>query len=247
MSEYMERFAVSRLTGAPPGYVGYEESGQLTEQVRRRPYCVVLFDEIEKAHPDVFSILLQIMEDGRLTDAQGRVVDFKNAVVIMTSNVGARMITETSKMGFAAADEEQTSTELEHGYERMKKKVTEELRKTFSPEFLNRVDDVVVFHALSQEEIDRIIDLELRTVCEQLSDRGLELSISDELRDHLAEEGYDPSMGARPLRRAIRRIIEDPLAERVLNWGEEVKGEIQADYHDGEVDFELVERGVLTP
>jgi len=247
MSEYMERFAISRLTGAPPGYVGYEESGQLTEQVRRRPYCVVLFDEIEKAHPEVFSILLQIMEDGRLTDAQGRVVDFKNAVVIMTSNVGARMITETSKMGFASAAEEQTSAELERGYERMKKKVTEELRKTFSPEFLNRVDDIVVFHALSQEEINRIIDLELRTVCEQLADRGLELSISDELRSHLAEEGYEPSMGARPLRRAIRRIIEDPLAERVLNWGEEVKGEIQADYHDGEVDFALVERGVLTP
>ncbi len=147
MSEYMERFTVSRLTGAPPGYVGYQESGQLTEQVRRRPYCVVLFDEIEKAHPEVFSILLQIMEDGRLTDAQGRVVDFKNAVVIMTSNVGARMITETSKMGFAAAAEEPTIAEQDREYERMKKKVTEELRKTFSPEFLNRVDDIVVFRA----------------------------------------------------------------------------------------------------
>jgi len=247
MSEYMERFAVSRLTGAPPGYVGYEESGQLTEQVRRRPYCVVLFDEIEKAHPEVFSILLQIMEDGRLTDAQGRVVDFKNAVVIMTSNVGARMITETTKMGFAAAAEEPTVGEEDREYERMKKKVTEELRKTFSPEFLNRVDDIVVFRALTREQIDRIIDLELRNVRDQLSERGLVLSISDELRDHLVEEGYEPSMGARPLRRAIRRIIEDPLAEHVLNWGEEVTGDIQADYRDGEVVFELVKHSVVSP
>jgi len=247
MSEYMERFAVSRLTGAPPGYVGYEESGQLTEQVRRRPYCVVLFDEIEKAHPEVFSILLQIMEDGRLTDAQGRVVDFKNAVVIMTSNVGARMITETTKMGFAAAAEEPTLGEQDREYERMKKKITEELRKTFSPEFLNRVDDVVVFRALTREQIDRIIDLELRNIHDQLAARGLDLSISDELRDHLVEEGYEPSMGARPLRRAIRRIIEDPLAQRVLSWGEEVQGDIQANYRDGEVTFELVEHSVVSP
>jgi len=248
MSEYMERFAISRLTGAPPGYVGYEESGQLTEQVRRRPYCVVLFDEIEKAHPEVFGILLQIMEDGRLTDAQGRVVDFKNAVVIMTSNVGARMITDTSKMGFAtAADEEPTFAEQDREYERMKKKVTEELRKTFSPEFLNRVDDIVVFRSLMREQIDQIIDLELRNVRDQLGDIGLELTISDELRDHLVEEGYDPSMGARPLRRAIRRIIEDPLAERVLSWGEEVQGDIRANYRDGEVTFDLVEHSVVSP
>ncbi len=247
MSEYMERFAVSRLTGAPPGYVGYEESGQLTEQVRRRPYCVVLFDEIEKAHPEVFSILLQIMEDGRLTDAQGRVVDFKNAVVIMTSNVGARMITETTKMGFAAAAEEPTLGEQDREYERMKKKITEELRKTFSPEFLNRVDDVVVFRALTREQIDRIIDLELRNIHNQLDARGLDLTISDELRDHLVEEGYEPSMGARPLRRAIRRIIEDPLAQRILSWGEEVQGDIQANYRDGEVTFELVEHSVVSP
>ncbi len=247
MSEYMERFAISRLTGAPPGYVGYEESGQLTEQVRRRPYCVVLFDEIEKAHPEVFGILLQIMEDGRLTDAQGRVVDFKNAVIIMTSNVGARMITDTSKMGFAAADEEPTIAEQDREYDRMKKKVTEELRKTFSPEFLNRVDDIVVFRALMREQIDQIIDLELRNVRDQLGDRGLQLTISDELRDHLVEEGYDPSMGARPLRRAIRRIIEDPLAEHVLKWGEEVQGDIRANYCDGEVAFELVEHSVISP
>ncbi len=247
MSEYMERFAVSRLTGAPPGYVGYEESGQLTEQVRRRPYCVVLFDEIEKAHPEVFGILLQIMEDGRLTDAQGRVVDFKNAVIIMTSNVGARTIAETGKIGFAAADKKPTPAEQDREYERMKKRVTEELRKTFSPEFLNRVDDIVVFHALTREQIYQIIDLELRNVRDQLADRGLRLTISDELRDHLVKEGYDPSMGARPLRRAIRRIIEDPLAERILNWGEEVQGDIRANYRDGKVTFELVEHSVVSP
>ncbi len=247
MSEYMEKFAVSRLTGAPPGYVGYEESGQLSEAVRRRPYSVVLFDEIEKAHPEVFSVLLQIMEDGRLTDAQGRVVNFKNTVVIMTSNVGARLISESSTMGFATEEEQATAQQRQHDYERMKKKVTEELRKTFSPEFLNRVDDIVVFHALTPEQIDQIIDLELRNIREQLGSRGLVLRISEELRAHLAKEGYDPSMGARPLRRAIRRVIEDPLAERVLQWGDELQGEIVADFRDGEATFELAETGVLSP
>ncbi len=246
MSEYMEKFTISRLTGAPPGYVGYEESGQLTEAVRRRPYSVVLFDEIEKAHPEVFSVLLQIMEDGRLTDAQGRVVDFKNAVVIMTSNVGARLIAEGSTMGFATDEEKRIAKQSQHDYERMKKKVTEELRKTFSPEFLNRVDDVVVFHALTPEQIDQIIDLELRNLLGQLASRGLMLSIGDALHAHLAGEGYDPAMGARPLRRAIRRVIEDPLAERVLQWPDDVQGEILADYRDGEATFELVESGVLS-
>ncbi len=247
MSEYMEKFAVSRLTGAPPGYVGYEESGQLSEAVRRRPYSVVLFDEIEKAHPEVFSVLLQIMEDGRLTDAQGRVVNFKNTVIIMTSNVGARLISESSTMGFATEEEQATAKQHQRDYERMKKKVTDELRKTFSPEFLNRVDDVVVFHALTPEQIDQIIDLELRNIHEQLGSRGLVLRISEELRAHLAEEGYEPSMGARPLRRAIRRVIEDPLAERVLQWGDEVQGELVADFRDGEATFELVEAGVFSP
>jgi len=247
MSEYMEKFAVSRLTGAPPGYVGYEESGQLTEAVRRRPYSVVLFDEIEKAHPEVFSILLQIMEDGRLTDAQGRVVDFKNAVVIMTSNVGARLISEGRAMGFTTEEREVSARQRTRDYERMKAKVTEELKKTFSPEFLNRVDDIVVFHALTPDQIEEIVDLELRAPCEQLARQGLTLTISDNLRQYLVEEGYDPTMGARPLRRAIRRVIEDPLAEKVLAWGDRVSGEIYADIHDGEVSFELVEAGVLSP
>lgn len=247
MSEYMEKFSVSRLTGAPPGYVGYEESGQLTEAVRRRPYCVVLFDEIEKAHPEVFSILLQIMEDGQLTDAQGRKVDFKNAVVIMTSNVGARLISEDQRMGFTTEQREASARQRGRDYERMKAKVTDELKKTFSPEFLNRVDDVVVFHSLAPEQIEQIVDLELRSVYEQLARQGLTLTISEELRQHLVEEGYDPTMGARPLRRAIRATIEDPLAEKVLQWGDEVQGEIYADFHEGKATFELLEAGVLSP
>jgi ATP-dependent Clp protease ATP-binding subunit ClpC len=215
MSEYMEKFAVSRLIGAPPGYVGYDESGQLTESVRRRPYSVVLFDEIEKAHPEVFSILLQVMEDGRLTDAQGRVVDFRNAVIIMTSNVGARLIAEGKKLGFDRQQED-TPADSAASYRRMKQKVTEELKKTFSPEFLNRVDDVVVFHALTAEQIRNIVELELGRVKMQLAERGIRLVYGDDVRDLLAKEGYEPSLGARPLRRAVRRLVEDPLAERVL-------------------------------
>ena len=226
MSEYMEKFAVSRLVGAPPGYVGYEESGQLTEAVRRRPYSVVLFDEIEKAHPEVFSILLQIMEDGRLTDAQGRVVDFKNCIVIMTSNVGARLITNTSAVGFVTDKAARTAQEHRRDYARMRTKVIEELKKTFSPEFLNRVDDILVFHALTQEEIAAIVDMEIGKVTRQLRGRGLALTITDEVRDLLVREGYDPDMGARPLRRAIRKYVEDPLSEYLLRLDQEVSGEI---------------------
>jgi len=226
MSEYMEKFAVSRLVGAPPGYVGYEESGQLTEAVRRRPYSVVLFDEIEKAHPEVFSILLQIMEDGRLTDAQGRVVDFKNCIVIMTSNVGARLITNTSAVGFMTDKAARTAQEHRRDYARMRTKVIDELKKTFSPEFLNRVDDILVFHALTQEEIAAIVDMEIDKVTRQLRGRGLALTITDEIRDLLVREGYDPDMGARPLRRAIRKYVEDPLSEYLLRLDQEVSGEI---------------------
>jgi ATP-dependent Clp protease ATP-binding subunit ClpC len=215
MSEYMEKFSVSRLVGAPPGYVGYEESGQLTEAVRRRPYSVVLFDEIEKAHPEVFSILLQVMEDGRLTDAQGRVVDFRNTVVIMTSNVGARLIAQERKMGFATHGQPEPA-DSEMTYRRMKQKVTDELRKTFSPEFLNRVDDVVVFHALNAEQIEGCVDLELTRVRKQLAERGIQLVYGEDVRKLLAREGYEPALGARPLRRAVRRLVEDPLAEHVL-------------------------------
>ncbi len=250
MSEYMEKFAISRLIGAPPGYVGYDESGQLSEAVRRRPYSVVLFDEIEKAHHDVFNILLQIMEDGRLTDAQGRTVDFKNTVVIMTSNVGARTITIDKPVGFATEKGKQAQRDRRKDYSRMKTKVTDELHKTFSPEFLNRVDDVVVFHALTPEEIAAIVDLELRNVRKQLESRGLKFDISEQMHDRLAEEGYDPTMGARPLRRAVRQYIEDPIATCLLEDDrEQHSGVLCVDIDaDGEVAVEIQEDTVsVTP
>ncbi len=242
MSEYMERFAVSRLIGAPPGYVGYEEAGQLSEAVRRRPYSVVLFDEIEKAHPEVFSILLQIMEDGRLTDAQGRTVDFKNAVIIMTSNVGARTISDGSRMGFTTDRARRTAEEHRREYERMKAKVTEELKKQFSPEFLNRVDDVVVFHSLTAEQIKDIVQLEIGYLNERLAEKDLHLSITEEVEEALAEKGYDPAFGARPLRRQIRAMLEDPLAEQILACEATEEGcEIVADLdEDGEITFRFM-------
>jgi len=215
MSEYMERFAVSRLIGSPPGYVGYDEGGQLTEAVRRRPFAVVLFDEIEKAHPDVFNILLQVMEDGRLTDAQGRTVDFRNTVVIMTSNIGARTIQEAEPVGFRKGQDRIRSAE--GAYESMKSRVLEEVKRVFRPEFLNRVDEIIVFRALTQEEIRAIVDILLRRLREQIESQNMRLHLSEEAKDLLVEEGYDPNYGARPLRRAIQRLLEDPLSEEVLS------------------------------
>ncbi len=213
MSEYMEKHAVSRLVGSPPGYVGYDEGGQLTEAVRRKPYCVLLLDEIEKAHPDVFNILLQILEDGRLTDAQGRTVDFRNAIVIMTSNVGAPEIARNQPLGFAVTDELGTT------YDDMKKRVMGDLKKVFRPEFLNRIDEVIVFHKLSRDEIKVIIDLLIGRVRTQVSEHELQLDLTEAAKDLLVDKGWDPSMGARPLRRAIQRYIEDPLADEVLKAG----------------------------
>ena len=213
MSEYMEKHAVSRLVGSPPGYVGYDEGGQLTEAVRRKPYCVLLLDEIEKAHPDVFNILLQILEDGRLTDAQGRTVDFRNAIVIMTSNVGAQDIARNTPLGFAVTDEMGTT------YEEMKKRIMGDLKKVFRPEFLNRIDEVIVFHKLSRAEIKTIIDLLIGRVRTQVSEHELQLDLTDAAKDLLVDKGWDPAMGARPLRRAIQRYIEDPLADEVLKAG----------------------------
>jgi ATP-dependent Clp protease ATP-binding subunit ClpC len=212
MSEFMEKHAVSRLVGSPPGYVGYEEGGQLTESVRRRPYSVVLLDEIEKAHPDVFNILLQILEDGRLTDAQGRTVDFRNAIIIMTSNIGASTISKGQVLGFGEAVAEGGLQ-----YEEMKTRVTGELKKVFRPEFLNRVDEVIVFHKLSRGEITAIVDLMLARVEEQLKDREIGLALTPQGKALLADVGYDPTMGARPLRRAIQSQVEDLLAEEVLS------------------------------
>jgi len=211
MSEYMEKHAVSRLVGSPPGYIGYDEGGQLTEAVRRKPYSVLLLDEIEKAHPDVFNILLQILEDGRLTDAQGRTVDFRHAIVIMTSNIGAAEIARNTPLGFAVSDDETGIT-----YEDMKNRIMGELKKVFRPEFLNRIDDVIVFHKLQKEEIKQIVELLLLRIRESMAERELQLELTDTAKDLLVDKGWDPAMGARPLRRAIQRYIEDPLADFVL-------------------------------
>ena len=211
MSEYMEKHAVSRLVGSPPGYIGYDEGGQLTEAVRRKPYCVLLLDEIEKAHPDVFNILLQILEDGRLTDSQGRTVDFRHAIVIMTSNIGAQEIARNTPLGFAISDDETGIT-----YEDMKNRIMGELKKVFRPEFLNRIDDVIVFHKLQKDEIKQIVELLLLRIRQSMAERELQLDLTDEAKDLLVEKGWDPAMGARPLRRAIQRYIEDPLADFVL-------------------------------
>ncbi|GIU84789.1 MAG: ATP-dependent Clp protease ATP-binding protein [Acidimicrobiales bacterium] len=216
MSEYMEKHTVSRLVGSPPGYVGYEEGGQLTEAVRRKPFSVVLFDEIEKAHPDVFNTLLQILEEGRLTDAQGRSVDFRNTVLIMTSNLGTQDLRKAT-IGFTKGDDAVT-------YERMKEKVQEALKQHFRPEFLNRIDETIVFHELTRDEVMQIVDLMIKRVREQLKSQGLGLELTQAAKELLAEEGYDPSLGARPLRRAIQRLVEDPLSERLL-WKEFRAGE----------------------
>src|SRR5215203_1805020 len=209
MSEYMERHTVSRLVGSPPGYVGYDEGGQLTEQVRRRPYSVVLFDEIEKAHPDVFNIMLQILEDGQLTDAQGRTVDFKNVVLIMTSNVGAQTINKTKSLGFGSDD-------AGLSYKEMKGRVTSELRKIFRPELLNRIDEIIVFHKLEREDMRHIIEIQIKRLRQQLVERDVTIEFTTEALDKLADEGYDPAFGARPLKRVLQRMIEDPMSEMIL-------------------------------
>jgi ATP-dependent Clp protease ATP-binding subunit ClpC len=231
MSEYMEKHTVSRLVGSPPGYVGFDEGGQLTEAVRRRPYSVILFDEIEKAHPDVFNILLQIFEEGRLTDAQGRKVDFKNAIIILTSNLGARDIVKGQTVGFSAQDASALS------YDALKERVTGELKKAFRPEFLNRVDEVIVFHDLAPAEIEAIVDLLVSRLRDQLLVQGIGIRLTDAARTELAGKGFDPTLGARPLRRALQRYVEDPLSEQLLA-GEWLPGEtVVVDAVDGEVVF----------
>ncbi len=210
MSEYMEKHSVSRLVGSPPGYVGYDEGGQLTEAVRRKPYSVLLLDEIEKAHPDVFNILLQILEDGKLTDSQGRKVDFRNTIVIMTSNIGAAQISKNQSLGFTLGDEQGLS------YDDMKSRVMGELKKVFRPELLNRIDEIIVFHKLEKSEILQIVDLMMKRLRDQMTIHGATIELTDAARELLVEQGYDPAMGARPLRRSIQRLIEDPLADFVL-------------------------------
>jgi ATP-dependent Clp protease ATP-binding subunit ClpC len=241
MSEYMEKHSVSRLVGSPPGYIGYDEGGQLTEAVRRKPYSVVLLDEIEKAHPDVFNILLQILEDGRLTDAQGRKVDFRNTIVIMTSNIGAGTISKNQTLGFSIGDETGLS------YEDMKDRIMGELKKVFRPELLNRIDEVIVFHKLTREEITTIVELVLRRLREQMGEHEVAIELTDDARDLLVEKGYDPSMGARPLRRAIQRYIEDPLADFVLGRSLEPGSTILVERkNEDEVDISIIP-GEITP
>jgi ATP-dependent Clp protease ATP-binding subunit ClpC len=219
MSEFMEKHNVSRLIGAPPGYVGYEEGGQLTERIRRRPYSVVLLDEIEKAHPDVFNMLLQIMEEGRLTDSFGRHIDFKNTIMIMTSNIGADRITNQAEFGFAKRDEAV-------GYEKMKQMLQSEVERYFRPEFINRVDELVVFHKLTHEDMMRIVELELEKVAKRVGERGYILEIDQAAKDFLIEHGTDEKFGARPLRRAIENRIEDRLSEAILRGEYKQKGRI---------------------
>jgi ATP-dependent Clp protease ATP-binding subunit ClpC len=213
MSEYMERHTVSKLIGSPPGYVGYNEGGQLTEAVRRRPYTVVLFDEIEKAHPDVFNLLLQILEDGRLTDAKGRTVDFKNTLLIMTSNIGSKVIEKGGGgLGFDFAEDQ-----VDSQYNRIRSLVNEELKQYFRPEFLNRLDEIIVFRQLTKDEVKSISDILLKEVFSRLAEQGITLEVTERFKDRLVEEGYNPSYGARPLRRAIMRLLEDSLAEEILS------------------------------
>jgi ATP-dependent Clp protease ATP-binding subunit ClpC len=244
MSEFHDRYTVSRLVGAPPGYVGYDEGGQLTEKVRRRPFSVVLFDEIEKAHPDVFNTLLQILEDGRLTDGQGRIVDFKNTVIILTTNLGTRDVSKAVSMGF------QTGEDTESNYERMKQKVNDELKQHFRPEFLNRIDDTIVFHQLTEPEILNIVDLMVGRIETQLRNKDMGLELTDNAKLFLAKKGYDPVLGARPLRRTIQREIEDSLSERIL-FNELRPGQIVlVDCEGDPVDVEnakLVFRGAEKP
>lgn len=231
MSEYMEKFAVSRMVGAPPGYVGYEEGGELTEKVRRKPYSVVLFDEIEKAHPDVFNILLQILEDGRLTDSKGRTVDFKNTILIMTSNVGANLIQKSRVLGFAPEQEEEKT------YASMKDRVLDELKRTFRPEFLNRVDEIIVFHALTEENIRAIVTLMVNEVNERLKENDIAIEVTDAAKDLLAKEGFDSMYGARPLRRVIQKRIEDRLSEEMLKGNISAGDTVLIDARDGELTF----------
>ncbi len=233
MSEFMEKHSTAKLIGSPPGYVGYDDGGHLSELVRKKPYSVVLFDEIEKAHPDVFNIMLQILDDGRLTDSKGRHISFKNTVIIMTSNVGASMIQNTSKLGFSTAEDESKDK-----YEKLKDTVSEEMKKAFRPEFLNRIDETIVFAHLSKEEIRQIVDLMLKDLFKRLAEKELSVEVTDEVKDHLAENGYSEAYGARPLRRLIQRKMEDSLAEEILSGKYGAGDTIKVTLVDGKISFE---------
>lgn len=232
MSEYMEKHSVSKLIGSPPGYVGYDEGGQLTEKVRRRPYSVILMDEIEKAHPDVFNILLQLLDDGRLTDSKGRTVDFKNTVIVMTSNVGATTIKKQKTLGFAAPTNEEKAE-----YEKMKENIIDELKRTFRPEFLNRIDEVIVFHALNEEHIKEIVGIMIKDLEKRLEKLNINISVTDKAKDYISKKGFDPTFGARPLERAIKKLIEDQLSEEILKGNVSKDDNIAVDFDDEKLAF----------
>jgi ATP-dependent Clp protease ATP-binding subunit ClpC len=231
MSEYMEKFAVSRLVGAPPGYVGYEEGGQLTEKVRRKPYSVVLLDEIEKAHPDVFNILLQVLDDGQLTDSFGRRVDFKNCVIIMTSNIGAKKVKSGTVLGFGATGSEDESKD------RIRGKFMEEVRKTFNPEFLGRVDEILTFDPLGLQEVKSIVDILMGQSLERMAEHDLKVKLTNKAKEFIIERGFDPAAGARPLRRTIQRLVEDPLSDELLRGTFKEGDSIKVDHKAGLEEF----------
>ena len=239
MSEYMEKFSISRLVGAPPGYVGYEEGGQLTEKVRRKPYSIVLLDEIEKAHPDVFNLLLQALDDGHMTDGLGRKIDFKNTILIMTSNIGARQLADFGTgVGFG------TKAQIDQKDDSAKAIVQNALRKAFSPEFLNRIDDMIMFNSLSREDIHIIIDLELEKLYGRINDLGYVIKITEAAKDFIVEKGYDEKFGARPLKRAIQKLIEDPLAEEIVKANLEEGDTINLDLKKGDNELSInIEKG----
>ena len=232
MSEYMEKHSVSRLIGSPPGYVGFDEGGQLTEKVRCNPYSVILFDEIEKAHPEVFNILLQILEDGRLTDGKGKTVNFKNTIIIMTSNAGANTLKKQKTLGFATDDFEQDSE-----YEKMKENIMEELKRSFRPEFLNRIDDIIVFHEIKEEDLSKIVKLMLHSVTERLQTQEIYLNFNEDVTKHLAKKGFDPVYGARPLRRAITKAVEDKLSEEILKGNIQRGDSVNITLKDNDLEF----------
>jgi len=238
MSEYMERHSVSKIIGSPPGYVGYDEGGQLTEKIRRRPYSVILLDEIEKAHPEVFNILLQIFEDGRLTDAKGRIVSFKNTVVIMTSNIGSEFISQMQPLGFEIKKGEKISRR-----ENLKKKVLDSLKETFRPEFLNRIDEIVIFNYLGQKEIRKIVDLELKKVADRLKGvKNIKVRFSKAIKEALARKGFDPNLGARPLKRVIQKLILDPLSLKIITSEIGEGDRVLVDFQKGNVIFQTPQK-----
>ncbi|MDP3804558.1 MAG: AAA family ATPase, partial [Candidatus Omnitrophota bacterium] len=234
MSEYMEKHEVAKLIGAPPGYVGYEEGGQLTEAVRRKPYSIVLLDEIEKAHPDVFNILLQMLEEGRLTDSFGRKVDFKNTIIIMTSNIGAEMLKKQGSIGFKSQAEEVT-------YQSMKERLLDEVKKVFKPEFLNRVDDLIVFRSLTKEDLEQVIGLEIKDVESRLKEQNIRIELDKGAVDFLIEKGFDKSFGARPLKRTIQRFLEDPVAEDIIKGNFKKGGKVKITAKVDHLEFEIVQ------